>query len=121
MNREGVTAVLADHQAWMLLQAPSTEMLTGKCDQTILVTLLYHAIRREELCALKDWSSPQQRQDVPSLRINRKEHKVGYIEAATDALGLLETYIVVPRHERTWKDCRLGPSRTTPPKPWPSS
>ena len=53
MNREGVTPALGDHQARMLLEAPPAETLKGKRDRAILATLLYHAIRREELCALK--------------------------------------------------------------------
>jgi integrase/recombinase XerD len=50
MNREGVTPTLGDHQARLLLQAPPEATLKGKRDHAILATLLFHAIRREELC-----------------------------------------------------------------------
>jgi integrase/recombinase XerD len=50
MNRQGVTPALGDHQARMLLGAPPVHTLKGKHDRAILATLLYHAIRREELC-----------------------------------------------------------------------
>ena len=39
MNREGVTPALGDHQARMLLQAPSAETLKGQRDRAILATL----------------------------------------------------------------------------------
>jgi site-specific recombinase XerD len=49
MNREGVMPALGDHQACTLLQAPSEDTLKGQRDRAILATLLFHAIRREEL------------------------------------------------------------------------
>jgi hypothetical protein len=36
-----------------LVEAPPTDTLEGVRDRPILATLLYHAIRREELCGLK--------------------------------------------------------------------
>jgi site-specific recombinase XerD len=36
-----------------LLEAPPADMLKGVRDHTILVTLLYQGIRREELCGLR--------------------------------------------------------------------
>jgi integrase/recombinase XerD len=53
MNRAGVTPALGDHQARLLLEAPPAETLKGKRDRAILATLLYHALRREELCTLR--------------------------------------------------------------------
>ena len=48
---EGKTPALGDHQARALLDAPDGSSLKGKRDRAILATLLYHALRREELWA----------------------------------------------------------------------
>src|SRR3989449_861371 len=79
MNRAGVTPALGEHQARTLLEAPPADTLKGQRDRAILATLLYHAIRREELCTLKV-GDVQQRQGVPYLRIEGKGDKVRYIE-----------------------------------------
>jgi integrase/recombinase XerD len=99
MNREGVTPALGDHQARTLLEAPSEETLKGKRDRAILATLLYHAIRRDELCTLKV-GDVQQRQGVPYLRIEGKGDKVRYIEAATEALRLIASYLEASGHDK---------------------
>ena len=49
---EGKTPALGDHQARALLDAPDSVSLKGKRDHALLATLLYHALRREELCKL---------------------------------------------------------------------
>jgi integrase/recombinase XerD len=50
---EGRTPALGDHQARALLAAPKQETVREKRDRAILSTLLYHALRREELCKLR--------------------------------------------------------------------
>lgn len=56
---EGKTPALGDHQARDLLVAPGKDAAAGeetikeKRDRAILSTLLFHALRREELCKLK--------------------------------------------------------------------
>src|SRR6266700_2007675 len=81
MNRDGVTPALGDHQARLLLEAPPADTLKGKRDRAILATLLYHAMRREELCMLKV-GDLQQREGVPHLRVEGKGDKVRYLPAA---------------------------------------
>ena len=49
----GATPTIGDHQARQLLAAPAKETIKAKRDRAILSTLLYHALRREELCKLK--------------------------------------------------------------------
>jgi site-specific recombinase XerD len=97
MNREGVTPALGDHQARMLLDAPPAETLKGKRDRAILATLLYHAIRREELCALKV-GDMQQREGVPHLRVAGKGDKVRHLPAAPAALRLIAVYLGAAGH-----------------------
>jgi integrase/recombinase XerD len=97
MNREGVTPALGDHQAMALLEAPSEKTLKGKRDRAILATLLYHAIRREELCALKV-GDIQQREGVTHLRIEGKGEKVRYLPASPAALRLIAEYLKAAGH-----------------------
>ena len=52
-GNEGSTPVLGDMQARELLNAPPAGTLKGVRDRAILATLLYHGIRREELCGLR--------------------------------------------------------------------
>jgi integrase/recombinase XerD len=52
-NNEGSTPALGDAQARRLLEAPAPGTLKGVRDRAILATLLYHGIRREELCQLR--------------------------------------------------------------------
>ncbi len=52
-GNEGSTPALGDAQARKLLEAPPDDTLKGVRDSAILATLLYHGIRREELCSLK--------------------------------------------------------------------
>ena len=52
-GNEGSTPALGDAQARRLLEAPAPDTLKGVRDRAILATLLYHGIRREELCLLR--------------------------------------------------------------------
>ena len=49
---EGKTPAIGDHQARELLAAPAADTLKAKRDRAILSTLLFHALRRDELCKL---------------------------------------------------------------------
>jgi site-specific recombinase XerC len=48
---EGKTPALGDHQARELLVAPGAETIKDRRDRAILSTLLFHALRREELAS----------------------------------------------------------------------
>jgi site-specific recombinase XerD len=50
---EGKTPALGDHEVRKLLSAPQGDSLKARRDRAILSTLLYHGIRREELCTLR--------------------------------------------------------------------
>src|SRR5215471_10805420 len=52
-GNEGSTPALGDAQARRLLEAPPDDTLKGARDRAILATLLYHGLRREELCGLR--------------------------------------------------------------------
>ena len=74
-NNEGLTPALGDAQARALLNAPPENTLKGKRDRAILATLLYHGIRREELCLLTV-RDLHHRDGVMHLRIEGKGDKI---------------------------------------------
>lgn len=119
MNREGVTPALGDHQARLLLQAPPEDTIKGLRDRAILATLLFHAIRREELCTLKV-GDVRLRQGVPHLRIERKGRKVRYIEAAAIALRLITVYLEAAGHDKDLNGPLFRPVKNNTTKTWPS-
>jgi integrase/recombinase XerD len=115
MNRAGVTPALGEHQARTLLETPPVDTLKGQRDRAILATLLYHAIRREELSTLKV-GDVQQRQGVPYLRIEGKGDKVRYIEAATEALRLIAAYLKTAGHDQDLDGPLFRPVKNTTTK-----
>ena len=80
---EGKTPALGDHQARKLLDAPADESLRGKRDRAILSTLLFHALRREELCKLKVKDFRHTRKGVPHLKVSGKGGKNALSAAAS--------------------------------------
>ena len=99
MNREGATPALGDHQVRALLEAPSPETLKGKRDRAILSVLLYHGIRREELCKLKV-EDVQQREGVTHLRVEGKGDKVRYLPLHVTAQRLITVYLDAAGHKK---------------------
>ena len=89
---EGKTPALGDHQARALLEAPDRISLKGKRDRAILATLLYHALRREELCKLtiKDL---QERRGVAHLKVSGKGSKTRYVPLHPAVGGLIVDYL----------------------------
>jgi integrase-like protein/integrase family protein with SAM-like domain len=75
---EGKTPALGDGQARALLDAPGSETLKGRRDRAILSVLLYHGLRREELCTLKV-RDIHPRRGVLHLRVHGKGGKVRYL------------------------------------------
>ena len=114
-GNEGSTPALGDRQARKLLEAPSADTLKGVCDRAILATLLYHNIRREELCGLrvKDLHS---RQGVLHFRIKGKRAKIRFVPVNAAAQRTIEEYLGLAGHRgdlegplfRPVKDNRTG-------------
>lgn len=65
----GKTPALSDAQA-KRLAAPPSDTLKGKRDRAVLAVLLFHALRRGELCAMKvrDYAP---RRGIPSFAVRR--------------------------------------------------
>jgi integrase len=94
---EGKTPALGDHQARELLHAPDPETLKGKRDRAMLSTLLYHGLRREELCTLRVRDITQRR-GVLHLRVHGKGGKTRYIPLHPGTAELITEYVETGGH-----------------------
>lgn len=95
---EGKTPALGDHQARQLLEAPDGATLKGKRDRAMLATLLYHALRREELCKLTVKAFRHNRRGVPHLQVSGKGGKTRYLPLHPAASGLIDEYLEAAGH-----------------------
>lgn len=96
-SQEGKTPAIGDHQARSLLNAPDATTLQGQRDRAILSTLLYHGLRRAELCALTV-SDLQPRRGVMHLRIHGKGGKIRYVPLHPGTAELIDTYLQASGH-----------------------
>ncbi len=96
-SQEGKTRAIGDHQARSLLNAPDGDTLRGKRDRAILSTLLYHGLRRAELCALT-MGDLQHRRGVGHLRVHGKGGKLRYIPLHPGTAESIELYLQAAGH-----------------------
>jgi integrase/recombinase XerD len=96
-NNEGSTPALGDAQARRLLEAPAPDTLKGVRDRAILATLLYHGIRREELCLLR-LKDMQSRQGVMHFRIKGKRDKIRFVPIHPLVQRLIGEYLEMGKH-----------------------
>jgi site-specific recombinase XerD len=96
-GNEGSTPALGDAQVRKLLNAPSEETLKGVRDRAVLATLLYHGIRREELCRLRV-RDIQSRQGVLHFNVKGKRDKVRFVPVHVTAQRLIEQYLALAGH-----------------------
>jgi len=92
-SNEGSTPAIGDHQARKLLTAPGGETIKAKRDQAMLATLLYHALRRDELCKLMVKDARHERRGVVHLKIVGKGDKTRYVPLHPAASGLIQDYL----------------------------
>src|SRR3984957_16355114 len=95
----GKTPALADHQARELLAAPQADTLKSKRDRAILSTLLFHALRREELCTLKVRDFRHARKGAPHLRVSGKGGKTRYLPLHPGTNALIHDYLAATGHD----------------------
>ncbi|MEX8520961.1 MAG: tyrosine-type recombinase/integrase [Leptothrix sp. (in: b-proteobacteria)] len=95
---EGKTPALGDHQARRLLDAPAPDSVKGRRDRALLATLLYHGLRREELCKLAVKDAQQQRRGVVHLRVQGKGGKTRFVPLHPAAGGLIAEYLDAAGH-----------------------
>jgi site-specific recombinase XerD len=95
---EGKTPALGDHQARELLDAPPGDSIKSKRDRAILSTLLFHALRRQELCTLKVRDFRHARKGVPHLKVSGKGGKTRYLPLHPGTNGLINDYLDAAGH-----------------------
>ena len=96
-SQEGSTPAIGDQQARALLAAPDGSTLRGLRDRAILATLLYHGLRRAELCALH-LVDLQERCGVRHLRVLGKGSKIRYVPLHLAAAGAIAAYLEAAGH-----------------------
>ena len=67
-------SAISDAQALRLLEAPPEDTLKGKRDRAILSVLLYHGLRRDELCGIRGMDI-QERQGMVHFMVHGKGDK----------------------------------------------
>jgi len=95
---EGKTPALGDHQARKLLAAPEMDTIKSKRDRAILSTLLFHALRREELCKLRVRDARHARKGVPHLKVAGKGGKTRYLPLHPGTHALIHDYLEAAGH-----------------------
>lgn len=86
------------------------ETLKGKRDRAILASLLYHGLRREELCLLRV-RDVQSRQGVKHFRVRGKRDKVRFIPVNPMAIRLIDEYLLFAGHGDDLKGALFRPVR----------
>ena len=96
-SAEGTTPALGDHQARALLDAPHPATLKGLRDRALLSVLLYHGLRREELCRLivRDIHA---RRGVAHLRVHGKGNKTRYLPLHPGTAERIHAYLQAAGH-----------------------
>lgn len=94
---EGKTPAIGDHQARALLNVADASTLRGQRDRAILATLLYHGLRRAELCALRV-ADIQERRGVKHLQVRGKGNKLRYVPLHPGAAGAIVAYLEAAGH-----------------------
>jgi site-specific recombinase XerD len=108
---EGKTPALGDHQARKLLDAPPDDTIKSKRDRAILSTLLFHALRREELCKLKVKDFRHARKGVPHLKVSGKGGKTRYLPLHPGTNGLINDYLAAAGHDADESGALFRPIR----------
>ncbi|MEM8950689.1 MAG: tyrosine-type recombinase/integrase [Pseudomonadota bacterium] len=112
--QEGASPALSPEQARRLLDAPDPETLIGKRDRAMLATLLFHGLRRAELCALKV-NDRQQRRGAAHLRIHGKGGKIRFLPARAEAMERIDDYLAAAGHGRDAKGALFRPLKSHAP------
>jgi len=94
---EGKSAALGDDQAKAILEAPSPATLKGLRDRAILSALLFHGLRRAELCSLAV-GDLQSRRGVMHFRVLGKGGKTRYIPVHPQTTERINDYLELAGH-----------------------
>ena len=109
-SSEGATPALSDAEARALLDAPPSNTLKGRRDRAILATLLYHGLRRQELCNLRV-RDVEGRSGVLHFRILGKRGRIRYVPVNPLALRLIDEYLEMSGHREERDSALFRPVR----------
>ena len=91
-SNEGKSPALGDEQARAILEAPDTSTLKGVRDRAILSTLLFHGLRRAELCSLAV-GDVHSRRGVIHFKVKGKGGKTRFIPVHPQTLECIHLYL----------------------------
>lgn len=107
-SNEGKSPSLSDEQAKLLLNAPSPSTLKGIRDRAILSALLFHGLRRAELCALAV-GDIEERRGVLHFRIEGKGGKTRFIPVHPHTIQHVREYLAHAGHEDEFRSALFRP------------
>lgn len=93
-SNEGKSPALGDDQAKQLLDAPPENSEKGLRDRALLSVLLFHGLRRAELCALAV-GDLQSRRGVPHFRVHGKGGKMRFVPVHPGTLERINDYLAL--------------------------
>jgi len=91
-TNEGKSPALGDAEAKALLEAPAPDTLKGLRDRAILSILLFHGLRRAELCSLAV-GDLQSRRGVMHFRVHGKGGKIRFLPVHPHSLQRISEYL----------------------------
>ena len=97
-SNEGKSPALSDERAKAILEAPPPDTLKGIRDRAILSTLLFHGLRRAELCSLKI-GDVQERRGVVHFRVEGKGGKIRFIPINPHTIQRITDYLAMTSHK----------------------
>jgi len=97
---EGKSPALSAERAKALLEAPNVETLKGLRDRAILSALLFHGLRRAELCSLKV-GDLQERSGVVHFRVEGKGGKMRFIPVHPHTIQRVREYLANVEHAQS--------------------
>ncbi|MBL9177238.1 MAG: tyrosine-type recombinase/integrase [Verrucomicrobiaceae bacterium] len=94
---EGKSPALGDAQAKAILGAPDVSTLKGLRDRAILSTLLYHGLRRAEVCSLNVMDI-QARRGVMHFVVKGKGGRIRFVPVHPHSLQCITEYLELAGH-----------------------
>lgn len=94
---EGKSPAIGDDEAKAILNAPSPETVKGLRDRAILSVLLFHGLRRAELCALRV-GDVQNRRGVAHFSVEGKGGKTRYVPVHAQTIERITDYLAAAGH-----------------------
>jgi site-specific recombinase XerD len=107
-SNEGRSPALSDERAKQLLNAPSADTRKGRRDRAILSALLFHGLRRAELCALAV-GDIEERRGVLHFRIEGKGGKTRFIPIHPHTIQHIREYVADTGHENDSRSALFRP------------